>query len=48
MAPDACICDPRHRQIGGYDRGCPRHDPAERVTLDAGAVDRTARQEASR
>lgn len=26
MSPDACICDPRHLEIGGYDPGCPTHD----------------------
>lgn len=23
-----CACDPRHIEVGGFDRGCPRHDRA--------------------
>lgn len=22
-----CTCEPRHFEIGGYDKGCPVHDP---------------------
>jgi len=24
-----CTCDPRHLTAGGYDPGCPTHDPQE-------------------
>lgn len=25
----SCSCDPRHLEVGGYDSGCPVHDPLD-------------------
>lgn len=28
MTTVVCSCDPKHLEVGGWDRGCPTHDPA--------------------
>lgn len=27
QGPTTCSCNPRHLEVGGYDPGCPVHDP---------------------